>query len=278
MPGRGVKRQDVRDREGERRELSSFATLTFVMRIEIMGVPIDAVTRGEATEKVRTMLDEPRGHLLTTPNPEMLVRADKDRKFKDALRSADLAITDGFGLLLVGRLKGMRIPERIPGSEFVDDIAAEAAIRGAGVYLLGGRGDAAEKAANALRLRHPRLRIVGTDGGGELKMGADGLLDTEMPVLQRISSARPEILLVAFGHGSQELWILRHLRDLPSVRIAMGVGGTFDFLAGTAKRAPKVLRNAGLEWLWRLVVEPWRFRRIWTAVAVFPWLALRRKR
>lgn len=278
MPGEGVKRPILRGGEGERRKPDSFATLTFVMRIELMGVPIDAVTRGEAVQKVRAMLDEPHGHLLTTPNPEMLVQASRDAKFKDALRSADLAIPDGQGLLVVGRLKGMRIPERIPGSEFVDDIAAEAARRGAGVYLLGGRGDVAERAANALRLRHSGLRIVGADSGGELKKGADGEADTEMAVVQRISSAGPEILLVAFGHGNQELWILRHLRDLPSVRIAMGVGGTFDFLAGTAKRAPKLLRNAGLEWLWRLIVEPWRFRRIWTAVAVFPWLALRRKR
>lgn len=224
------------------------------------------------------MLEEPHGHLVTTPNPEMLVRASKDTEFMEALRSADLAIPDGFGLLLVGRIKGLRIPERIPGSEFVDDIAAVAAARGVSVYLLGGRGDVAEKAANALRMRHPGLRIAGADGGGELKTGADGALDTETAVFQRILTARPEILLVAFGHGAQELWIRRHLADLPSVRLAMGVGGTFDFLAGTAKRAPKFLRKTGLEWLWRLIVEPWRFGRIWTAVAVFPWLALRRKR
>jgi N-acetylglucosaminyldiphosphoundecaprenol N-acetyl-beta-D-mannosaminyltransferase len=248
------------------------------MRIELMGVPIDAVTREEAVQKVRAMLNEPRGHLLTTPNPEMLVRADRDAPFKEALRSADLAIPDGFGLLLVGRLKGWRIPERIPGSEFVDDVAAEAVRRDAGVYLLGGRGDVAEKAANALRMRHSGLRIVGAESGGALKKDADGAFDTEKAVLQRISSAGPEILLVAFGHGAQELWIRRHLADLPTVRLAMGVGGTFDFLAGTATRAPKFLRNIGMEWLWRLITEPWRIRRIWTAVAVFPWLALRRKR
>jgi N-acetylglucosaminyldiphosphoundecaprenol N-acetyl-beta-D-mannosaminyltransferase len=93
--------------------------------------------------------------------------------------------------------------------------------------------------------------------------------------VKRIESARPHILLVAFGAPAQDMWIATHLKSLPTVRIAMGVGGTFDFLAGDVRRAPLALRILGLEWLWRLILEPWRWKRIWTAVVTFPWLVLR---
>lgn len=247
------------------------------MRIELMGVPIDGVTREEAVARVGVLLDEPREHLVTTPNPEMLVAASKDAEFREALGRADLAIPDGIGLLYVARLKGARLPERITGTDFIEDIAALAAKRGLGIYLLGGRGDAAQDAAKALLKRHRGLKIVGAESGGEVRNADDGAPAVDAAVEERIREASPAILLVAFGHGVQERWITSRAASFPSVRIAMGVGGAFDFLAGDVARAPGFLRKAGLEWLWRLIVQPWRLQRIWTAVAVFPYLALRRK-
>ncbi len=248
------------------------------MRIELMDVPIDGVTRAEAAQRARFMLDEPRAHLVTTPNPEMLVLAAKDARFRDTLRQADLAVPDGIGLLYVARLKGKRLPERVSGADIADDIAAVAAGRGDSLYLLGGQEGIARKAADALRARHPGLKIAGAQSGGKVVVGDDGVPRTDPAVIEAIKAAAPSVLFVAFGHGTQERWITSALSALPSVRIAMGVGGTLDFLAGEVSRAPIWLRKAGLEWLWRLIIQPWRIGRIWTAVAVFPYLALRRKR
>ena len=247
------------------------------MRIELMGVPIDGVTRAEAAARVETLLDEPRDHFVTTPNPEMLVQASKDARFQAALHRADLAVPDGVGLLYVARLKGMRLPQRITGTDFIEDIAAIAAKRRLGVYLLGGRGDVAEDAAKMLLKRHPGLAVVGAESGGEVYVDADGEPSVAPEVEARIREAAPAILFVAFGHGVQERWITARSASFPSVRLAMGVGGAFDFIAGEVRRAPEFLRKTGLEWLWRLYLQPWRLRRIWTAVAVFPYLALRRK-
>ncbi|MGH9595067.1 MAG: WecB/TagA/CpsF family glycosyltransferase [Bryobacteraceae bacterium] len=248
------------------------------MRIEILGVPIDAVTRTEARLKAEKLLQEPGGHLITTPNPEMLVLADKLPPFKSALQQAALAIPDGVGLLYVARKMGTRIPERVAGSDFMLDVAEIASNKRASVYLLGGeKAEVWNEAAAELRRRLPDIRIVGAESGGMIGRNGDGTWEMDSDLLDRIRVAGPDILFVAFGHGKQEMWIVDHLKDLPSVRLAMGIGGTFDFLAGRVKRAPVFLRKAGLEWLWRLVIEPWRIGRIWTAVVVFPRLALRSK-
>jgi N-acetylglucosaminyldiphosphoundecaprenol N-acetyl-beta-D-mannosaminyltransferase len=248
------------------------------MRIEILGVPIDVVTRTEARLKAEKLLQDGHGHLITTPNPEMLVLAAKVPEFKAALRQADLAIPDGVGLLVVARMNGTRFPERVTGSDFMLDIAELAANKKASLYLLGGeKPEVWNEAAAELRRRFPDIRVVGAESGGTVRRNADGTWQTDAGTLERIRAANPDILFVAFGHGKQEMWIVDHLKDLPSIRLAMGIGGAFDFLAGRVKRAPMFMQNAGLEWLWRLMREPRRIGRIWTAVIVFPWLALRRK-
>lgn len=248
------------------------------MRVNILGVPIDAVRREEALARAERFLEEPRGHFVVTPNPEMLVAAQKDADFRRVLSLADLAIPDGQGLLFVSRLRGTPLPERVTGTDFLDDIAAMAAKMGKTVFLLGGEGDTSRVAADALKKRHPGLKVVGTLSGGTVGRDAAGAITLDPGTDDAIRSASPDILFVALGHGKQEEWITRHLPSLPSVRLAMGVGGAFDFVAGRVVRAPQWLRGAGLEWLWRLIIQPHRIGRIWTAVVVFPWLALTEKR
>ena len=246
------------------------------MRHVIADIPIDAITRDAAAARVAAMLGEQRSHVVVTPNPEMLVDASRDEAFSDALRHADMAIPDGFGLLLVGALLGKRFPERISGTDFVDDVCSAAAAQGKSVFLLGGEGDhVAERAARELERRHPRLRIAGAMSGFRVFWETPSVPVIDGDVLVKVKSAAPDVLLVAFGHRKQELWMRSALPHLPSVRLAMGVGGAFDFIAGDVRRAPALLRAAGLEWLWRLIVQPWRFKRIWKAVVTFPILAFK---
>jgi N-acetylglucosaminyldiphosphoundecaprenol N-acetyl-beta-D-mannosaminyltransferase len=136
------------------------------------------------------------------------------------------------------------------------------------VFLLGAADGVAEKAAAVLRSRNPRLKIVGTFSGSPR-------MEDDAVIMRMIKDAKPHLLLVAFGAPAQDLWIHEHLKNLPSVRVAMGVGGTFDFLAGVQKRAPRWMRSIGLEWLWRFIREPSRWKRMWRAVVVFPWLVIR---
>lgn len=242
-------------------------------RIKILGIPIDAVSRVEARSIADSLLNEPRGHFVTTPNPEMCVLAHRDPEFRRIMNEADLAIPDGIGLLLVARAKGLPLPERISGVDFVEDLAALAVPRGAGLFLLGGSGDVAKRAADELKKRQPALRIVGAESGGRITQAKDGSWEMDPSLMGRLWAAGPTILLVALGHGKQEKWINDHIDQLPSLRLAIGVGGAFDFIAGDVSRAPQWMRNAGLEWLWRVLLQPWRLKRIWTAVVTFPVLA-----
>lgn len=245
-------------------------------RVTILGVPVDAVTREEARSRVGAMLDEPRFHLVATPNPEMLVAADRDHEFRALLASADLNLPDGIGLVVWSRLVGKPLPERVAGSDFTLEIAGLCAERGLGLFLVGGElPRVAERAATALKKKFPALK-VDTHDGGRLHSDADGKLRAEAGVVEAVRASGATVVLAAFGHGRQEKWLRDNLMDLSNVRLTMGVGGTFDFLAGDLRRAPRLLRRLGLEWLWRLVIEPRRWRRILTAVITFPYLVIRR--
>jgi N-acetylglucosaminyldiphosphoundecaprenol N-acetyl-beta-D-mannosaminyltransferase len=133
------------------------------------------------------------------------------------------------------------------------------------IFLLGAAPGVAEKTAEILMSRSPLLRVVGTDAG----WSSD---DDAARIIAKINECKPHLLLVAFGAPKQDEWIAKYLPQIPSVKVAMGIGGTFDFIAGTQTRAPKIMRKFGLEWLYRLVREPKRFKRIFNAVIVFPWL------
>jgi N-acetylglucosaminyldiphosphoundecaprenol N-acetyl-beta-D-mannosaminyltransferase len=194
------------------------------------------------------------------------------------LGSADLAIPDGTGLLWAARRRGTPIPERVTGTDLMQDIVALAAAGGRSIFLLGGTPRVAEKAAAELKRRYPDLIVAGAMSGGRVHHDTEGRPIADHDVIEAIRSSAPAVLFVAFGHGNQEKWIRHNLSSLPSVRLAMGVGGAFDFIIGRARRAPRSWQQIGLEWLWRLIREPRRFGRIWRAVVVFPFLILTSKR
>ncbi|HAI98238.1 TPA: acetylglucosaminyldiphospho-UDP acetyl-beta-D-mannosaminyltransferase [Candidatus Peribacteria bacterium] len=217
--------------------------------------------------RIRGMLAEPRFHHVMTPNSEMLVEACRNTAFRKILQAAALNLPDSIGLKWMAHLTGQTLPARVAGVDTVMALLKNLPEEHA-VFLLGAAEGVAERAGGVLKKMNPRLKIAGTYAGSPGREDAQTIID-------RICQAQPHLLLVAYGAPKQDLWIAEHARVLLSVRVAMGVGGTFDFLAGTAHRAPRWMRSVGLEWLWRVLLEPWRLKRIWNAVVVFPILVMR---
>ncbi|MBI2887785.1 MAG: WecB/TagA/CpsF family glycosyltransferase [Chloroflexi bacterium] len=220
----------------------------------LLGVRIHSFTRAEALARLADFAARDRLRHVVTVNPEFLVLAGGHPEFRATLNQADLAVADGVGVVLASWLLGTPLPARLTGVDLADELAGLAAARGYGVYLLGAAPGVAQQAAEALRQRHPGLVISGAYAG------APGP-DEEEALVERINAAGPRILLVAFGSPQQELWIARQ-RERLQVAVAIGVGGAFDFFSGKVRRAPRWMRALGLEWLYRLLREPWRWRRM----------------
>ncbi|MER3401296.1 MAG: acetylglucosaminyldiphospho-UDP acetyl-beta-D-mannosaminyltransferase [Thermoflexus sp.] len=220
----------------------------------ILGVRVHDVTMAEALERVAAFLAAGGPHQICTVNPEFVMHARRDPAFFQVLEQADLNVPDGVGLLWAGRVLGQPLRERVPGVELMEAIAARAAQEGWRLFLLGAAPGVAERAAETLRRRYPGLPVVGTFAGSPRPEEAPA-------ILARLRQARPDVLFVAYGAPRQDLWIARYQPDL-QIPVAMGVGGAFDFLAGVVPRAPRWMREAGLEWLYRLLRQPWRWRRM----------------
>ncbi len=238
--------------------------------MRILGVKIDEYTQPEALQKVALFLSQKGQKKIFTPNPELLVQAQDDPYFKEVLNGADLSLCDGKGIQLVSK----PTLERIPGVDFMVALCALAAKQRKSIFLLGSSSnEIAERTAQKLQEKFPTLNIVGFDQGPRVQENAEKKLVIEANEQQKtidyINTAKPDILFVAFGSPKQEKWITENLYLLPSVKIAMGVGGSFDFISGKVKRAPLLLRRLGLEWLYRLSKEPKRFFRIYNATFKF---------
>lgn len=223
----------------------------------ILGVRVDPVTMARALDRAMAYLDEPRLHQVVTVNPEFVVLAQRDAAFRRTLNAADLALPDGIGLLLAARLLGRPLPARVAGVDFVRQLGARLAERGERPFLLGAAPGVAAKAAAILERDLPGLRVAGTYAGSPRPEDAPA-------ILERIAASGARVLLVAYGAPRQDLWIRTHRDALGGmgIRLASGVGGSFDFIAGVLPRAPRGWQRLGLEWLYRWRLEPWRWRRM----------------
>jgi N-acetylglucosaminyldiphosphoundecaprenol N-acetyl-beta-D-mannosaminyltransferase len=237
-----------------------------MQRVLILGVPIDPVTQDEAVLRISQMLSDGGKHHVMTPNNEMLVKASSNETFKSLLQSSELNLPDSVGLLWAAKRTGQRLPERVTGVDTVERILLSLS-SGCPVFLLGGRKGVGRKAAQKLKAQNPKLNVTTFEGSPSQEDAVE--------IIKRINDSGACLLLVAYGAPAQDLWINQHLLNLTSVRVAMGIGGTFDFLSGSIKRAPKWMQCAGLEWVWRLLMQPTRIGRIYTAVIRFPLLVLR---
>lgn len=241
------------------------------MKINILGVEIDDLSEAEIVDLAAENLRVGKKTFIATPNPEMLVAAQKNGEFARVLNSADIKIADGAGLKLGAKILKKELKNRVTGTDLMNTICVQAAASRWKIYLLGAGQRIARTAAENLKKSNPKLIICGAESGGEFDEWDNRV------IIEHINAVAPDLLFVALGHSKQEKWIFENLEKLPSVKLAMGVGGAFDFFAGRAKRAPHWMRGVGLEWLWRLIKEPKRYKRIWNAVVVFPWLCFRNK-
>jgi N-acetylglucosaminyldiphosphoundecaprenol N-acetyl-beta-D-mannosaminyltransferase len=238
-------------------------------RIEILGVPIDAVTMHEALTRTLAMLADGGKHHIMTPNNEMVLCAQKNSAFLTVLKKSELNIPDSTGLLWAAKHKGEVLPERVTGVDFTEKLCRRLS-KEQSVFFLGGYKNAGKKAAEALQKLSPNLVIAGTYEGSPSAADAP-------EIIKRINDSGATLLLVAYGAPAQDLWINENILNLVSVRVAVGIGGTFDFLAGRIIRAPKWMQRSGLEWLFRFVQQPSRIGRMWNAVIIFPVKILRSK-
>ena len=222
--------------------------------VEVVGIKIDNVNMDEAAALMEEFLETDRCSKVFTPNSEILLTAVRDREFESVLSSGHLVVPDGIGVVIASRFYGTPLKERVAGFDLMMRLMDIADSRGKSVYLLGGREGVAEEAAIKLTESYSSLRIAGTRNGYFEE-------DSENDIVNEINNSKADILLAALGAPKQEKFIYKHSDNL-KVKIAMGVGGSLDVLAGKVKRAPEFYQKAGLEWFYRLVKEPRRIIRV----------------
>jgi N-acetylglucosaminyldiphosphoundecaprenol N-acetyl-beta-D-mannosaminyltransferase len=180
---------------------------------------------------------------VVTINPEIIMLAQEDEEYEKVLKSADLAVCDGVGVVWAGKIFGRKFKGRVHGSDLVEGIVKAIEKKPITVGFIGGQGNVALRTANCLKEKYPELKVAFT-----------------LEEWPQDKDLKCDILFVAFGSPKQEKWIYKNLSDI-DVKVAVGVGGAFDFISGKVPRAPKLIRSVGLEWLFRLLIQPWRIKR-----------------
>ena len=255
-------------------------------RIKIAGVEFNPVTYRDVVDQLFDFVSQNKQVYVTTPNPEMILNANKNDRFKVVLNNSALSIPDGVGVLWASyylslpNKKGINrpiqlfsslfsalffkskikkiLPARVTGSDLFERIVKESQTFTWKIFLLGAGPGIAKIAISNLLKKHPKAIFAGSYAGTPR-------MEEEDEICEIINRSQADILFIAYGSPAQELWISRNLKKLKTVKVAIGVGGAFDFSAKKVRRAPKIMQKTGFEWLWRLVLQPSRIKRIWNA-------------
>jgi N-acetylglucosaminyldiphosphoundecaprenol N-acetyl-beta-D-mannosaminyltransferase len=222
--------------------------------VHILGVRVDDVNWAETLEVLARFVEMGGTHRIATVNTEYLMAAHRDSEFAEILRHSDLNVPDSIGVLAAARWLRHPLRERVTGSDGIYRVAELCAQRGFRLFLLGAAPGVAERVAELLSECYPGLTICGTSSGSPGPAEEDA-------IAAHIRRSQADVLLLAYPHLAQEKWITRNQAQTGAA-VAMGVGGAFDFVAGVQKRAPRWMQRIGLEWLYRLAFQPWRWRRM----------------
>ena len=223
-------------------------------KVTILGVPVDVITMGEAVARIDGFIEKRTPVLVATANAEMLMRATHDGALRRILQGAAMVTPDGAGTVWAAHHLGYAMPERVAGYDMVQELMREAPAKRRRIFFFGSAPGVADKAKKKAEQLYPGIEIVGTRNG--FFTAAD-----EPAIIEEIKAAHPDILLAALGVPKQEKWLAKHLEKL-GVPVSIGVGGTFDVMAGVMKRAPRWMQRAKLEWLFRGMMQPQRAGRL----------------
>lgn len=229
-----------------------------IKKVNILGAKVFKVTMDEAKEIAMGFFDSDGRKIIYTPNSEIILYASRNESFMPRLNSADLLIADGIGVVHGAKILRNPLPERVAGFDLLKEIFPLMAKRGLSVYLLGAKPGVAQKAGENLENDYPGLKIAGTH---------DGYFKDDTEIINHINEKKPDLLLVCLGFPKQENWIYDN-REKLDVKAMIGAGGCLDVFSGMTERAPEFYCKHGIEWLYRLKKEPWRFMRM-TALPVF---------
>ncbi|MGE7092700.1 WecB/TagA/CpsF family glycosyltransferase [Lysinibacillus sp. NPDC048646] len=221
------------------------------MKETVLGINVNTEGYDELMDMAFERIEKKQKALVVAINPEKIIKAKEDPALKKLLNDAEFQIPDGIGVILASKIQKGQIRERVTGVDMMMKLCEEAAKRGKPVFLYGGKPGVADAAKAKLESLFPSIKIVGIQ---------DGYEKDEQKVIDRINEAQPDLLFVAMGSPKQENWINAN-RDQLHPTIYQGVGGSFDVLAGTVKRAPEIFQKFGLEWFYRLLKEPKRIKR-----------------
>ena len=225
-----------------------------IERVEILGVKVDAVTMAQAVERISELIAAGKPSMVATANAEMLLRATHDDELKSILNAANLVVPDGAGTVWAARHLGKNMPERVAGADLIQELMKLAPARSWKFFLFGSAPGIADKAKAKAESLYPGIEIAGTRNG--YFTAAD-----EPEIIAQIKASRADVLLAALGVPKQEKWLAAHMNEL-NVPVSIGVGGTFDVMAGVVKRAPLWMQKARLEWLFRAMLQPSRAGRL----------------
>lgn len=230
----------------------------------VLGIRVDRLSQAQVLDTIGALVEQRRANeasgntlpcqQVITVNPEFVMAAQRNALFRQCIYDAALVTPDGIGIVWAMRYLHTPTPERVTGTDTLQALAQRCALKGYRLYLLGAAPGVAEEAALHLQELAPSLQIAGCYAGSPAP-------SEEEAILERIAAAHADIVCVAYGAPAQELWIYRN-RERLAAAVAMGVGGAYDFISGRQLRAPKLMQRVGLEWLFRLYREPWRWRRM----------------
>lgn len=240
--------QNITESSNKNVSKTTYSIIKPLVKTQLFGVGVTNETEKNILEYIINFIEKTQKNLfIVTPNPEMIVFAKENPKFKDVLNEADLALCDGAGLFKSAQIMGKPLKERIIGTNFVERLCEKVIDWPITVGFLGGQPRVAEKAAECLAASYPGLKVSFAGANPE-------------DLLSLPTSKMPNILFVAFGVPKQEFWMAENYKKLP-IRVMMGVGGAFDQIVDKSLRPPALIHKVGFGWLYRLVKEPWRFKR-----------------
>lgn len=221
------------------------------MKEKFLGIDVCTDTYDQLAAKLLDDINHNRKSFIVAINPEKIMKAQEDMELRDLLNKATYQIPDGIGVILASMMKGGKIRSRVTGIDMMMRLCKEATLHGKKVFLYGAKPGVADEAKKKLEERFPGIQIVGTMHGYE---------KDENVIVNAINASNPDILFVALGSPAQEYWIVKHMDSL-APKVYQGVGGSFDVVSGRLKRAPLLFQKLGMEWFYRLVKEPWRWKR-----------------